>query len=62
MLGPMSLNFSGKGTFAKENFEKGDFLLEYRGELISKEEGEHRQEVYQDEEGSFLFFFSTSLW
>lgn len=33
---------SGLGLFAREHFAKGDFLLEYFGELISNEEADRR--------------------
>lgn len=31
-------NISGKGVFTNKAFRAGEFLLEYPGELISKEE------------------------
>ncbi|XP_071823694.1 uncharacterized protein [Apostichopus japonicus] len=49
--------FIGSGVFCEKRFKKGDFLLEYRGELISQEEGEHREANYPEEVGSFLYFF-----
>jgi SET domain-containing protein len=55
----------GRGVFAKQWFQKGSFLLEYKGELISEEEGCHREEKYDDELGSFIFFFkmgSKTMW
>ena len=47
----------GKGVFATKMFKKGSFLLEYKGELISQEEGERREEEYDESLGSFIFFF-----
>ncbi|XP_028418510.1 N-lysine methyltransferase KMT5A-A-like [Dendronephthya gigantea] len=47
----------GRGVFTTKTFSKGDFLLEYKGELISQEEGYIREKNYPDDLGSFLFFF-----
>ena len=49
----------GKGVFTQKSFTKlkGDFLLEYRGELITSDEAEHREKMYSEEHGSFLFYF-----
>ncbi|XP_028417446.1 histone-lysine N-methyltransferase set-1-like [Dendronephthya gigantea] len=55
----------GRGVFTTKTFSKGDFLLEYKGELISQEEGYIREKNYPDDLGSFLFFFqqgNASLW
>ncbi|XP_035995629.1 inactive histone-lysine N-methyltransferase 2E-like [Fundulus heteroclitus] len=56
--------FEGRGIFATTSFQKGDFLLEYRGELISKEECERRQRVYHDNLKVFMFefVFNGKLW
>ncbi|KAM4544087.1 uncharacterized protein V3H82_021889 [Fundulus diaphanus] len=56
--------FKGRGIFATTSFQKGDFLLEYRGELISKEECERRQRVYHDNLKVFMFefVFNGKLW
>ena len=51
------LLLTGYGTFTTREFAQGDFLLQYRGEIITHEEGEHRQENYPVDKGSFLFFF-----
>lgn len=51
--------------FSTKKFSKGEFLLEYKGELVSEDEGYQREESYGAELGSFLFFFkdgSKSLW
>ncbi|XP_022104267.1 uncharacterized protein LOC110986593 isoform X2 [Acanthaster planci] len=50
-------DYIGHGTFVTKDFAKGDFLLQYRGEVISQSEGESRQESYPVEKGSFLYFF-----
>lgn len=58
------LSSLGRGIFATTSFQKGDFLCEYRGELISKEECERRQRVYHDNLKVFLFefYFNGKLW
>lgn len=38
-------------------FSKGEFVLEYRGELLTAEEGMNRLESYDSSVGSFLYFF-----
>ncbi len=43
--------------FSCTEFDKGDFLLEYRGDLISKEENERRQRIYHDALKVFMFEF-----
>ncbi|KAJ8043799.1 N-lysine methyltransferase KMT5A-A [Holothuria leucospilota] len=52
-----SMSTLGSGVFCEKTFSKGDFLLEYRGELISGEEGTERDKNYPDTKGSFLYFF-----
>ncbi|MCI4380440.1 hypothetical protein PGIGA_G00240050 [Pangasianodon gigas] len=41
-------SFIGRGVFSCVHFDKGDFLLEYRGQLINKAECERRQKLYHD--------------
>lgn len=48
---------SGYGAFTEKFFRKGDFLVEYVGELISYEEALYREIHYKPSMGSFLFFF-----
>ena len=51
--------------FSTKKFSKGEFLLEYKGELVSEDEGYQREESYGAELGSFLFSFkdgSQCLW
>lgn len=50
-------DFIGRGVFTTKKFSKGDFLLEYKGELVSEDEGYQREELYEPKLGSFLFFF-----
>ena len=43
--------------FAKKDFRRGEFLLEYAGECISAEQGQDREKNYPINLGSYLFFF-----
>ena len=47
----------GFGIFANKKIEKGSFICEYRGKILSKKEGE---EIYQNDlyGGNFLYFFA----
>ncbi|XP_049342007.1 histone-lysine N-methyltransferase SETD5 isoform X7 [Astyanax mexicanus] len=47
----------GRGVFSCVHFDKGDFLFEYRGDLISKHESENRQKLYHDALKVFMFEF-----
>uniref|UniRef100_K1PFJ0 Histone-lysine N-methyltransferase pr-set7 n=1 Tax=Magallana gigas TaxID=29159 RepID=K1PFJ0_MAGGI len=49
----------GKGVFAKKDYKKGEFILEYDGELISRREGENREKNYSSALGSYIFFFKS---
>lgn len=51
--------FAGKGVFAKKDYKKGEFILEYDGELISRREGENREKNYSSGLGSYIFFFKS---
>ncbi|XP_071822611.1 uncharacterized protein [Apostichopus japonicus] len=50
-------DFIGYGVFTSRDFSQKDFLLEYRGELISSEEAVKREKTYPLSKGSFLYFF-----
>ena len=45
----------GWGAYALENVEKGDFMYEYTGSLLSQDEAERRGNVYDKTTISFLF-------
>lgn len=49
--------FPGYGVFAKKKYAKGDFLMEYRGEMVSSKEGREKMESYPKHLGSYLFFY-----
>lgn len=46
-----------RGVFAVVPIEKGSFVLEYRGDLISQQESFKRQKRYTEKQNSFLFDF-----
>ena len=54
----MSLFFlAGRGVFAKGSFFRGDFIVEYRGDLISDGEAQRRSRIYHPACSGFLFAF-----
>ncbi|XP_013889439.1 N-lysine methyltransferase SETD8-A [Austrofundulus limnaeus] len=50
-------SFKGRGVFATVNFQKGDFVVEYRGELIHYEESQRRRRIYHHKAAVFMFDF-----
>jgi hypothetical protein len=59
LLNSYELLLTGYGVFTKTQIPALTFLFEYKGELISKEEGESRLGVAG---GGYLFFFGKSKW
>ncbi|KAI4879046.1 hypothetical protein NFI96_029252 [Prochilodus magdalenae] len=49
--------FTGRGVFACVPIERGCFVLEYQGELISQKESLERQRKYTEKQCCFLFDF-----
>ncbi|XP_067296484.1 histone-lysine N-methyltransferase set-1-like [Pseudorasbora parva] len=49
--------YKDRGVFTTEAFFRGDFVLEYRGELLSSEESLDRTQHYTEAENIFLFDF-----
>ena len=47
----------GRGVFTTIPFNKDDFLVQYKGQILRGQEGEEREKNYSDEDGNFLFFF-----
>lgn len=55
------INFSsGRGVFTCTPIEKGSFVVEYRGELISQYEQDKRQKKYTEKQNAFLFDFELN--
>ena len=55
----MNISFQlvlGSGVFTTDNIKKGDFVVEYTGDVISEEEGEKILNSKEDA-GTYLFFF-----
>ena len=61
----LNFNFAGRGVFTRRDFAQHDFLLHYKGDLISYEEALDREKRYSDREKSFMFYFrdgEKTLW
>ncbi|EPS42136.1 hypothetical protein H072_3842 [Dactylellina haptotyla CBS 200.50] len=54
-IGPTTMPFKGYGLFAMEPINKGCFIGEYKGEVISDEEADKRGSEYDRVGSSFLF-------
>jgi len=57
----------GSGVIATQPFLKGEFVCEYSGDLISRQEAEKREQQYSKDPsiGSYMFYFthkSKHLW
>lgn len=55
----LQLVFEGYGAFAAKPIRKGQFCMEYKGELITIEEANRREASYAEELGSYLYRFSV---
>ncbi|XP_073668979.1 uncharacterized protein [Paramisgurnus dabryanus] len=47
----------GRGVFALSPFQKGDFVVEYRGEMIDSAEAQARRNKYHPSQAVFMFDF-----
>lgn len=47
----------GRGVITKTKISSGEFVMEYKGDLISRKEGLQREKMYE-EAPSYLFFFT----
>ena len=60
------LIYTGYGVFTCKFFDKGSFLLEYPGDLMSEEDGLVKEEGYaKSKKGCYLYFFEDGrekLW
>lgn len=50
----------GRGVFSKDQYEKGDFVVEYAGDLITVQEAKKRELDYEKDptKGSYMLYFS----
>ncbi|XP_061183913.1 N-lysine methyltransferase KMT5A-like isoform X2 [Saccostrea echinata] len=48
----------GKGLYAGKEFQQGEFILEYAGDLISRKKGLAREKTYPSHKGSYIYFFT----
>jgi SET domain-containing protein len=48
-------NHSMWGLFAMEDIEEGSFLCEYKGEILTKKQGDMRGSFYDSQGLSYLF-------
>ncbi len=51
----------GMGIFAGQNFQKGDYIGEYVGEMIDYLEGEYRSVIYSDLGCSYMFDYEEDI-
>ncbi|KRZ53342.1 Histone-lysine N-methyltransferase E(z) [Trichinella nativa] len=54
-------NVHGLGLFTTEDIAAGDFICEYRGEILTKAEAQRRGKIYDSRGMSFLFMLNTVL-
>ena len=49
----------GRGVFAKRMFERGEFVCEYAGDIISYKLAKKREEIYSNDPtvGCYMYFF-----
>lgn len=58
LLHKFSVCSAGYGVVAEKEFRKGDFLVEYKGDLIQADEAARREKLYaKKRHGCFMFFF-----
>ena len=56
------VNYDGKGRGiqAMKSFSKGDFIVEYAGDLVELSEAKSREEIYKKDTsyGCYMYFFN----
>lgn len=54
-----SIKSKGRGVFATHDFHRGEFVVEYSGELIDIQEAYRREEEYEQDEntGCYMYYF-----
>ncbi|XP_053378691.1 N-lysine methyltransferase KMT5A-like [Mercenaria mercenaria] len=52
----------GRGVMAVKEFKKGDFIVEYAGELINISEAKQREEKYANDQdkGCYMYYFNCN--
>jgi len=58
VLMEIEIFFAGKGLFVTNNFKAGDFLAEYRGDMIDAKEADEREKRYRSHKHGYLYHFS----
>jgi len=50
----------GRGIVAQKNFKRGDFVIEYAGDLISIDKAKEREEAYRENPsvGCYMYYFN----
>lgn len=57
-----NIPLKGRGVFATKIFSRGDFIIEYAGDLIEINEAKMREWAYGKETGSsYMYYFSFKL-
>lgn len=52
----------GRGIFTTKSFSRGDFVVEYAGDLVEIQEARMREWAYGKQTGSsFMFYFNYKL-
>jgi histone-lysine N-methyltransferase SETD8 len=54
-----TIDQKGRGVIAARIFEKDDFVVEYRGDLIDANMAKHRERIYADDStiGCYMYYF-----
>ena len=49
----------GRGVFATRHFERGEFVCEYAGDMVSHKAAKRREEAYARDStiGCYMYFF-----
>lgn len=57
LLKLLLLSSTGRGVFAKGTISRGQFVAEYRGDMINDAEYQSRRRVYHPSCAAFMFAF-----
>ena len=52
----------GRAVFADKAIAKGDFVVEYKGDLLTYNEAKKREKLYENDmsKGSYMFYFKVN--